>query len=73
MASSGDQLPGRGLLGWLGRQIGYVKRAAKADVKTEPLYRSEVVEEQAHPADPGITLRRTTIDEAILTKRSEEK
>ena len=26
-----DPLPGKGFLGWLGRQVGYVKRAVKAD------------------------------------------
>jgi hypothetical protein len=26
-----DKLPGKGLLGWLGRQVGYVKKAVQAD------------------------------------------
>ena len=26
-----DKLPGKGLLGWMGRQVGYVKKAVKTD------------------------------------------
>lgn len=52
---------------WIGRQIGYVSGA----VKTEPekkLYENKVVQEQLHPEDPNVLLRRTTVDEAIVKR-----
>jgi len=90
-----DQLPGNGFLGWLGRQVGHVKKAVKVDVKkpeqgalpagapvnpaTPPptegptgaiqpqvVYREEKVEEMEMPDRPGMVLRRTVIDEAIV-------
>jgi hypothetical protein len=64
-----EQLPGKGLLGWLGRQVGYVKRAVKADVTRQTIYRDERVEEAKLPQDPSVTLRRTTVDEVIVTRR----
>lgn len=60
-----DERPGKGFLGWLGRQVGYVKKAVKEDVTAKKLYEKKHVEEQPHPEDPNVTLRRTTIDEAI--------
>ena len=62
-------------LGWLGRQVGFVRKAIKTDV-TEPqqmepqqepevVYRTDRVEEAPHPADPSLVLRRTTTDEVI--------
>jgi hypothetical protein len=70
------------ILGWLGRQIGHVKKAVKADVtkpappakpkpKPKVVYRDNKVEEAAHPTQPGMKLRRTVIDEVIVddTKR----
>ncbi len=68
--------PGRGLLGWLGRQIGYVRVAVHADSESKsesthlPQQRFErrQVDEAPHPTDARITLRRTTIDEAILDR-----
>lgn len=67
MNNDRDPLPGKGLLGWLGRQIGYVKGAVKHDVKREPktVYVSRKVQEQPLPEQPNVTLRRTTIDEVI--------
>ena len=96
-----DQTPGDGFMGWLGRQIGYVRGAVKtkagaaqqsalpqaavtpptnppasaAPPPTPPppsaivpqvVYRDEKVEEIEHPDRPGVTLRRTVIDEAIV-------
>lgn len=64
-----DQLPGKGLFGWLGRQLGYVKRAMKTDVAgPRKIYRNETVDEQPHPTNPNVTLRRTMIDEAIVER-----
>lgn len=68
------------LLGWLGRQIGHVKRAVKSDVtkpatpapeskpkaKPKVVFRDNKVEEAAHPTQPGVKLRRTVIDEVIV-------
>ena len=64
-----DQLPGKGLLGWLGRQIGYVKKAVKSDPQgPQKVYRNETTEEQPLPSDPNVKLRRTTIDEVIVNR-----
>ena len=60
------KLPGNGLLGWLGRQVGYVKRAARTDPASKVVYREGNVEEVEHPHDPGMKLRRTVIDEVIV-------
>jgi len=65
--------PGNGFLGWLGRQIGHVSKAVKADVTRPPtrnekvVYRADEVEEVPHPTDSKLTLRRTTIDEVVET------
>jgi len=63
----GQPLPGKGFLGWLGRQVGYVKGAVKQDVTRDPktIYSNRKVEEQPLPEKPNVTLRRTTIDEVI--------
>ncbi|MBC8108753.1 MAG: hypothetical protein H7Z14_19370 [Anaerolineae bacterium] len=68
-------LPGAGLFGWIGRQIGYVKRAIQSDPGgAKKVYRNESVEEQKllldqNSTDQNITLRRTTIDEVIVEKK----
>ena len=54
---------------WLGRQIGHVKKAVKTDVskpKPKVVYRKNKVEEKPMPNQPGVKLRRTTIDEVIV-------
>jgi hypothetical protein len=65
MAKSPSQ---NSFFGWLGRQIGHVKKAVKTDVSKEPkvIYRKDNVEEKAVPDQPGVKLRRTTIDEVIV-------
>jgi hypothetical protein len=55
----------KGLMGWLGRQVGHVRKAIKTPITPEPLYRTQQVEEAAMPGKPGLKLRRTTIDEVI--------
>ena len=76
--------PGDGFLGWLGRQIGHVKKAVKTDVlaeageqsknpATQVVYQKETVEEVPHPANPDLKLRRTVIDEVIVDKKQIEK
>jgi hypothetical protein len=66
---SGDQQPGRGFFGWLGRQVGHVRKALKSDSGAKCVYRNESVQEEAHPLDPNVKLRRTTVDEAIVEKK----
>jgi hypothetical protein len=64
----GEKLPGRGVMGWLGRQVGYVAGAVSRDPVREAekvVYREERVEERAHPAEPGVVLRRTVVDEVV--------
>ena len=83
-----DKLPGKGLFGWLGRQVGYVSKAVKTPPAVTPpakrsepqsappppaeaptpavLYRHDEVQEAEHPAQPGVKLRRTIIDEVIV-------
>ena len=58
---------GKYFFGWLGRQIGYVKKAVQTDVPTPPkkVYQNKTIEEAPHPEDPSIKLRRTVIDEAL--------
>lgn len=62
----------KGFMGWLGRQVAYVKHALETDVtaceEQAVVYRSTDVQQQPHPEDPGLTLRRTTIDEVIVTQ-----
>jgi hypothetical protein len=68
--SADTNKPGKGLLGWLGRQVGYVKQAVKTDVTTPAtIYREAHVEEKDHPQDPNVKLRRTVIDEVIVEKK----
>ena len=64
--------PGKGFLGWLGRQVVYVKKAIDTDV-TPSVYEQRQVEERPHPQDPSITLRRTTIDQAIRKPQDDSK
>ena len=72
MQQDSDQPPGRGFLGWLGRQIGHVRKAAKTDVGAKKVYHHEIVVEQRHPHDANIVLRRTTTDEVIVNKPPQE-
>lgn len=59
--------PGKGFLGWLGRQVGYVKKAITTDVSPR-LYEQRKTEQLPHPENPDLILRRTTIDEVIKKK-----
>lgn len=62
--------PGNGFFGWLGRQVGHIKKAVQHDVAApEVAYRKEEVKEVDHPEKPGVKLRRTTIDEVIVQKQ----
>lgn len=72
MAPSNSQ-PGKGLLGWLGRQVGHVARAIKTDVGQKTLYRESRTEEKPLPTDPNVKLRRTVIDEVVVEQKPEAK
>jgi hypothetical protein len=76
---------GDGFFGWLGRQLGHVKKAVQTKVETEAekqaqgdpenqvVYRNDRVEEMPHPESPDLKLRRTVIDEVIVDKKKIEK
>jgi hypothetical protein len=69
-----EQLPGKGLFGWLGRQVGHIKKAIQTDAAGPKVtYRNQKVEEAEHPEQPGVKLRRTTIDEVIVQKQLTDK
>lgn len=57
---------GKGLLGWLGRQVGYVTKALKTNVAEKTVYRDTRAEEKSLPHDPNVKLRRTVIDEVVV-------
>jgi hypothetical protein len=68
---SASPLPGDGLLGWLGRQVAYVRKALKTDVATsKTIYRDTKIEEKPLPQDPNVKLRRTVIDEVVVEKNA---
>ena len=56
-------------LGWLGRQIGHVKGAVKADVP-QVVYKKTTVQEAQLPDRPNETIRRTVIDEVVRQPES---
>ncbi len=69
LEKSQTEHPGRGLWGWLGRQVGHVKRAINADVSggaSKTIYRDCTIEEHPLPQDPNVKLRRTVIDEVVV-------
>ena len=56
----------KSFLGWLGRQIGYVKGAAKPQAEPpKVLYQRKTVQESQLPDRPDEKLRRTVIDEVV--------
>jgi hypothetical protein len=61
-----DALPGKGFFGWLGRQIGHVRRAVRSDVGSKSIYHKRKTDEATHPDHPDVKFRRTTIDEVII-------
>ena len=50
--------------GWLGRQIGHVKRAVKTDVP-QVVYKKTTVQEAPLADRPDEKLRRTVVDEVV--------
>jgi hypothetical protein len=67
--NSPNRLPGNGLLGWLGRQVGHLRKALGTDVSaSKTIYRDCKVEEKPLPQDPKVKLRRTVIDEVVVDR-----
>jgi len=65
---------GKGFWGWLGRQVGHVRKAVHAPVDgLRVVHRSKDVHEAVLPDQPGVKLRRTVIDEVIVDKKKGEK
>ncbi|HEY8666536.1 MAG TPA: hypothetical protein VIL86_07725 [Tepidisphaeraceae bacterium] len=60
---------GKGMMGWLGRQVGHVKKAIATDVEQKVVYRKDQVREEALPDRPNVKLRRTVVDEVIVEKK----
>ncbi len=81
MPDQPDNLPGTGFLGWLGRQIGHVAKAVKTDVEppadasppSKIVYRECTIEEKESPVDPNVKLRRTIVDEVVVSKDGSNK
>ena len=69
-----DKLPGDGVMGWLGRQVGYVKKAVKTKpIKSLPPKRSAPQSKPADtpsdkaappPAPPEVLYRQDQVQEA---------
>lgn len=58
-----------GFMNWLGRQVGYVKKAVKTDVGPQVIYRKKEVSEVPVPERPEEKLRRTVIDEVVRQEK----
>ena len=69
-SGSGKAPPGKGLFGWLGRQVGYVAKAVKHD--PELIARKEEVVEKSLPDHPDVVFRRTITDEVRRAPRQVE-
>ncbi len=62
-----DTVPGKGFFGWLGRQVGHIKKAVGTDPGgPKTVFRENRVEEKELPDQPGVKLRRTVIDEVVV-------
>ena len=63
-----DKLPGNGLFGWLGRQVGYVKKAVQAKPAALPRPQTSRASGPAKPSagqsDPAVIYREGRVEEA---------
>ena len=65
-----DKLPGNGWFGWLGRQVGYVKKAVQVDPKALPKPGPKAAAPQPAPepsaaqSDPKVLYREGRVEEA---------
>ena len=57
----------KGLGGWLGRQLGYIRHAVNTEVTEKTVYKREHVQQAA--IAPNVTARRTITDEVIVEKK----
>ncbi len=71
-----DPLPGKGLLGWLGRQVGHVKNAAKGKPTSGPTPKPKSAAPRATrpkptapPPAPAVIYREDKVEEAELPDR----
>ncbi len=62
----------KNFMGWLGRQVGYVKKAVVTPVP-EVVYRKETVNEARVEGTSDHVMRRTTVDEVVVEKKSEAR
>jgi len=58
-----------GFMNWLGRQVGYVKKAVKTDVGPQVVYRKKEVTETPVADRPDEKLRRTVVDEVVREEK----
>jgi hypothetical protein len=62
-----DKLPGKGLLGWLGRQVGYVKKAVQVDPAALPPPKKAPppsATDAQQPEAPTVVYREGRVEEA---------
>jgi hypothetical protein len=56
-------------MNWLGRQVGFVKGAAKSPPPPQVVYKKKTVQETQLPDRPEEKLRRTVIDEVVREEK----
>ena len=74
MATENDPLPGKGIFGWLGRQVGHVKKAVKTTPVQVQKKRDDSVTDTAADnnaaksakCSPGVIYREDKVEEAEL-------
>ena len=59
-----DKLPGNGLFGWLGRQVGYVKKAVKVKPASLPGPAPAAAKPSAPQSPPNVIYREGRVEEA---------
>ena len=66
-----DNLPGDGLFGWLGRQVGYVKKAVKTKPKALPAAKRSAPQGTGQPRPPVSGTPTDPIPPAVLYRHNE--
>jgi hypothetical protein len=73
MSVMAEKKPGEGLWGWLGRQVGHVKKAVKTDVTKKPVTPQAPTEQGAQPPsaedEKAIVYREEKAEEVELPDR----
>ena len=62
----------KNFMGWLGRQVGYVKKAVVTPVP-EVVYRKEEVKEARVEGTSDHVMRRTTVDEVVVKPNEQQR